>query len=774
MTQSQSHADGGICQPVPWPLRSRRTLLCVGVLWALGNGCGAVADSTTVQRSSAVVIPLVASTTLEVDGHQVVAAHTPPPPEVHLSVVQRVWQRFRPEIDSTDVMAEPTITVVIQQNTPPVLADSLRAYLRRVSVAELSDFRSALPRLRSLARDAAHAVGYYQSTFRFVPSTDGQRLTVQVQAGEPVLVKQQQIVISGEGGDNPAFKAIIAKPDLAIQDRLDHALYERTKGRIVSMAADQGYFDAEWRTHDVRVIQPDNVAEIELDYDSGPRYKFGAIRFENVGDDPNALPVEQRLLEQLLPFAEGDDYDASGLARLSRNLLDTRWFNGIQVDTVTPDLMSDSTTDRAGMAQAVTAAASVDSARGNALAADAPNSMSDPNRVEASVTPPSVMTAASGVATEGDQNNLAENLQRAEVKMQQARRERVIPVNITLDARKPNSAEAGVGYGTDTGVRLRTQYRRALLNTQGHNVDANVELSQIRQAVDARYNLPYRHPLNDTLSVFGGYERELREDSATNLDLNTQTLTLGVERSIKPVSDGWQRTLSLRYRVDQLENNFESAVGVNKASLPEPFNLEGVSFTQQALLAGYALNKVKTVGGLDPVRAFRQYYQVEVGSEALLTDVNLAIVRAGWRMIESMGQTDQHQVIGRLDVGSILTSTFSKVPYNLRFFAGGDQSIRGYDYKSLSAQEDGYLIGGQQLAVGSLEYSYRFKPKWRGAVFVDAGNAFDQHFNDPIKVGAGVGVRWASPIGPIRLDVAAGISEASVPIRLHFFIGPPL
>jgi translocation and assembly module TamA len=143
-------------------------------------------------------------------------------------------------------------------------------------------------------------------------------------------------------------------------------------------------------------------------------------------------------------------------------------------------------------------------------------------------------------------------------------------------------------------------------------------------------------------------------------------------------------------------------------------------------------------------------------------------------MIESMGQTDQHQVIGRLDVGSILTSMFSKVPYNLRFFAGGDQSIRGYDYKSLSAQEDGYLIGGQQLAVGSLEYSYRFKPKWRGAVFVDAGNAFDQHFNDPIKVGAGVGVRWASPIGPIRLDVAAGISEASVPIRLHFFIGPPL
>ncbi|MEY4515930.1 MAG: hypothetical protein RL180_276 [Pseudomonadota bacterium] len=762
MTQSQSHADEGICQSAPWRLRSHRTLWTVGVLWALGNGSGAMADSTTIPEATSISAPVLAtSAPTEREGN--VAATVPTAPVVQLTMVQRLWQRFRPDVEPTDIVTEPTIAVVVQQGTPLVLADNLRAYLRRVSVAELSDFRSALPRLRSLSRDAAHAVGYYQATFRFVPSTDGQRLTVQVQAGEPVLVKQQQIVISGEGGDNPAFKAIIDKPDLAIQDRLDHTLYERTKGRIVSMAADQGYFDAEWRTHDVRVIQPDNVAEIELDYDSGPRYKFGAIRFDNVGDDPSALPVEQRLLEQLLPFAEGDSYDASDLARLSRNLLDTRWFNGIEVDTVTPEPMTHTLTDHAGMAQAVTAAASVDSAREQTLAAQ-----------PAVVTPVGGEPTVTPLPDHTPVNNLAENLQRAEVKMQQARRERVIPVNITLDARKPNSAEAGVGYGTDTGVRLRTQYRRALLNTQGHNVDANLELSQIRQAMDARYNLPYQHPLNDTLSLFGGYERELREDSEANLDLDTQTLTLGVERSIKPLRDGWQRTLSLRYRVDQLKNNFDSGVGVNKASLPEPFNLEGVSFTQQALLAGYALNKVKTVGGLDPVRAFRQYYQVEVGSEALLTDVNLAIVRAGWRAIDSMGATDQHQVIGRLDVGSILTQGFSQVPYNLRFFAGGDQSIRGYDYKSLSAQEDGYLIGGQNLAVGSLEYSYRVQPKWRGAVFIDAGNAFDKQFNDPIKVGAGVGIRWVSPIGPIRLDVAAGVSEASVPVRLHFFIGPPL
>jgi translocation and assembly module TamA len=344
-------------------------------------------------------------------------------------------------------------------------------------------------------------------------------------------------------------------------------------------------------------------------------------------------------------------------------------------------------------------------------------------------------------------------------------------VRVRVDARRPNSAETGIGYGTDTGLRLRTQYRRALVNDKGHSVDANLELSEIRQAMDARYTTPYKHPLNDTISYVGGIEREMRQ-AGNGTDLQTQALTFGVERAIKPRNGDWQHTFSLRYRVDELENDTIS--GINAADLPEPFNISGVSFTQQALLAGYGANKVYTRGGVDPVEGFRQYYQVEVGSESLLTDTNMAILRAGWRGIYSAGATDQHQWVGRLDLGTIASDGFSQVPYNLRFFAGGDQSIRGFDYKSLGAEQEGFLIGGQHLAVGSMEYNYKFLPKWRGAVFVDAGNAFDDQFNDPIKVGAGLGIRWSSPVGPIRIDVAAGISETSVPIRLHFFIGPPL
>ena len=106
--------------------------------------------------------------------------------------------------------------------------------------------------------------------------------------------------------------------------------------------------------------------------------------------------------------------------------------------------------------------------------------------------------------------------------------------------------------------------------------------------------------------------------------------------------------------------------------------------------------------------------------------------------------------------------------------AGGDQSLRGFDYKSLSPREYGFKVGGQALAVGSLEYNYQFKPGWRAAIFSDFGNAYDEKFKNDTEYSMGLGIRWSSPIGPIRLDVASGVSDPAHPIRLHFFIGSQL
>ena len=195
---------------------------------------------------------------------------------------------------------------------------------------------------------------------------------------------------------------------------------------------------------------------------------------------------------------------------------------------------------------------------------------------------------------------------------------------------------------------------------------------------------------------------------------------------------------------------------------------------QQALLFGYGMNKTDVDSVTNPTRGMRQYYSLEAGADKALSDTNMAIIRAGVSGIYSFGDEQKHQVLGSLNTGYIWADDFYDVPYKLRFFAGGDQSIRGYDYESLSPLDKGYLTGGQVLAVGSAEYNYEFKPGFRGAFFTDVGNAYDKNFDTETKVGVGVGIRWASPVGVVRVDVAAGVTEESIPVRLHFFIGSPL
>jgi translocation and assembly module TamA len=131
-------------------------------------------------------------------------------------------------------------------------------------------------------------------------------------------------------------------------------------------------------------------------------------------------------------------------------------------------------------------------------------------------------------------------------------------------------------------------------------------------------------------------------------------------------------------------------------------------------------------------------------------------------------------LITRLDIGRTGIDDFTQLPASLRFFAGGDQSVRGYSYNTLGPTDaQGAVVGGPHLLVGSVEYEHALASKWSAAVFFDQGNALND-FRDPLKKGAGVGVRWRTPIGQIRVDVAAALSEPGRPRRFHISIGPDL
>ena len=650
------------------------------------------------------------------------------------------------------VAAEPTISVTVN-GAPEALETNLKETLKQITVDEFEDFQSDLPRLRGLAVEAAQAVGYYTATFHF-NKTSHDHLLVDVVPDTPVTVSSQKITITGEGETDQAYIHLQATPDLKVGDTLNHGEYEKTKARILNVATDHGYFQGHYLVHDIQVTLPQKTADITLSYDAGVRYAFGDVTYKN-SNPTKKLPLKPSVLAALQPFKLGEPYDAASLAKLSRNLQDTRYFNNVQVDAPTPDVVPDEIKP-------------LDSS-------DSTTSLQD-SKSQESGSAPNTITPALASSQKIDVNSQPKlpvsaptsSVQSMDTHAQPSISEKPsIPVVVTLNADNPNNVEAGIGYGTDTGPRIRTQYRRALVNDSGDSFDANAELSQNLNSLDLRYNIPMSNPLSDVVSVFGGYaEQNLNETNGLQVD--TKTTTLGVQRTINPVGE-WQRTYSLRYRNDELANN---AINVDPSLLPAPFNIEGASSHQQALLAGFGLNQVITKGGVNPTSGYRQYYQIDVGSRSAYSDANMIILRAGLRALQTFA--DNHQIVISTDVGKILTSDFNQVPYNLRFFAGGDQSIRGYDYKSLSPLVNGYEVGGQNLIVGSLEYNYLFEPKLRGAVFVDAGNAYDNQFKTATKIGAGFGVRYASPIGPIRIDLAAGVSESSPPIRLVFYIGAPL
>ena len=131
----------------------------------------------------------------------------------------------------------------------------------------------------------------------------------------------------------------------------------------------------------------------------------------------------------------------------------------------------------------------------------------------------------------------------------------------------------------------------------------------------------------------------------------------------------------------------------------------------------------------------------------------------------------------RAELGMAWVDLFEKYPSSLRYYAGGDQSVRGYKYQALGPLDSaGEVAGGKHVLTGTLEYDHRVLEDWVAAAFVDAGNAFDDSL-DKVFYSAGVGVRWLSPMGPVRLDFAVPINpddSDDTSWRIHFGFGAEL
>jgi translocation and assembly module TamA len=336
---------------------------------------------------------------------------------------------------------------------------------------------------------------------------------------------------------------------------------------------------------------------------------------------------------------------------------------------------------------------------------------------------------------------------RVEVVTRQERAEGLeVPIDVNLVPAKTLRFSGGLGYGTDTGPRAKGAWDLRRINRRGHRAHVELNVSQIEQNFLSSYLIPGAYPRTDTLSFNLGYDRQI-----TNT-LDSKTGLAGAQYSF--LRRGWTQTYGLNFQRESFK------VGLDK----------GVS---NLLVPSVGLERVQADDRIDTTNGFRARFTLQGTEKNPLSDVSFVQGLIDGKVIRTLAE--RNRLIGRAQIGYTATDGFRQLPPRFRFFAGGDQSVRGYRYQSLGPRDEaGNVIGGQALAVASLEYEYRFRPKWGAAVFYDTGNAFPRFNSGALAQGAGFGVRWLSPIGPVRADIAWGLSDARHPIVFHLNNGPDL
>lgn len=325
-----------------------------------------------------------------------------------------------------------------------------------------------------------------------------------------------------------------------------------------------------------------------------------------------------------------------------------------------------------------------------------------------------------------------------------------VPVQIELAPAKRNVYTAGVSYGTDSGAGLKLGLDRRWVNLHGHKFSSSLDLAQRRSSLNALYRIPAFEPIHGWYQLGASYredESELVESESAELFANR----------VGRLGD-WQLALGMHLLRERY------AIGVERT-----LDTSGLStLVYPALRARWQRYNDPNYSS----RGFSFTAELKQGVEALGSDADFTQLLLETRYIHGFGE--RNRVLLRGQVGRTFTDDFLRLPSSLRFFAGGDRSVRGYNYQEISPLGlSGNPIGGRNLAVANIEYERMFTQTWGAAVFVDAGSAFNDGRIDARR-GAGLGLRWRSPVGQVALDVARGLDDPRQGVQFHLSLGPEL
>jgi translocation and assembly module TamA len=321
-----------------------------------------------------------------------------------------------------------------------------------------------------------------------------------------------------------------------------------------------------------------------------------------------------------------------------------------------------------------------------------------------------------------------------------------VPVTFVLAPARPQRYEIAAGFGTDTGFRGTLGVRLRRINRKAHNAEAELRVSEVELSVGGRYNIPRPFPSTSVYSVFGN----LGDVSPTWS--STRVIRAGLGRA--QLRGPFRETASLTWE----KASFEAAGVEGRSTLVVPqIEWTWVAANDRIIVDHGHRIDLTLSGALDGALSTASFFSVSLTS----------------KLIRSLGS--RARFIARAEGDHIVTDDLGLLPPTRRLVAGGAQSIRGFVFESIGPGDDADLLfGGTSMLVGSLEVDYEVVRSWRLATFADAGDAMNSVSDFDAEVGVGVGVRWASPLGLLRLDFASPLSNPAESLRVHFVFGPDL
>lgn len=536
-------------------------------------------------------------------------------------------------------------------------------------------------------KKALQPYGYYNPEIKTSldkPTGDSQtwHARFSVDHGPATRIKQLDITAHGPGDDLEALQDAMASTQLETGERLVQSQYSVTKGAMYDAAYQAGYLAAKFDQSAIRVNPENNSAQIELALDTGERYYFGSVTF-----DQDLL--NDQFVHRFVPFESGQPFNADDLIDLQLALSNSDYYNEIAISAPRQDAV------RAGTVAGV-----------HQWFYDL-------------LYPPEDAAGPLG------------QLQ--------------IPITVKAKPSKPQHYRISGGYGTDTGPRVGFGTKFRHINQYGHQFSTNLRISQIQRTLHSSYDIPINKIATDRLSFTGTISNQEFGDITSNL------FGVGVSRDIS-----WR--LGRRRAYLKLEREY--------------YDLGNGDRSSTLLYPGYNFTLKKADDLLFTHKGVSLSVDVRGGSSALLSETDFFRADVSSHLI--LPVTSTVRLVMRGELGAIEASDFRDLPPSQRFFAGGESSVRGYSYQSISpTNRDNEDIGGQYLAAASVEADWFFYNKFGAATFFDAGDVADStHLS--LKKGAGIGFRWASPVGMVHLDLAHPFDDPNSNYAIGFSLGSDL